>query len=283
MGREWKAALGELIGRARDELIIAAPYITAAGASFVTSRLSRTITEGGRVAILTDLSPMPICQGATDPGAVLAIAGGSLDSRVVHLPRLHAKVYIADRSAAIVTSGNLTQGGLQSNYEYGMLLSESGEVDAIRNDIVDYMNLGAGVARDRLAQYCEVADRVRSDFVRSQREISGAAQRRFRDALREAEDELVSLRLAEGAPHSIFARTILYLLKREGPLDTPRLHDCIRELHPDLCDDAIDRVIDGRHYGKKWKHAVRTAQQHLRERGFIMRQGRLWCLVANRP
>jgi hypothetical protein len=47
-----------------------------------------------------------------------------------------------------------------------------------------------------------------------------------------------------------------------------------------LCDDEVDRVIDGRHFGKKWKHAVRTAQQHLRRKGLIALEGELWRLRA---
>jgi hypothetical protein len=49
----------------------------------------------------------------------------------------------------------------------------------------------------------------------------------------------------------------------------------VQALHPDLCDDLVDRVIDGQHFGKKWKHAVRTAQQHLKRQGQIeLHEGR---------
>jgi len=54
-----------------------------------------------------------------------------------------------------------------------------------------------------------------------------------------------------------------------GPATAVELHTAVQKIHPDLCDDAVDRVIDGKHSGKKWKHAVRTAQQHLKKTGQI--------------
>jgi hypothetical protein len=86
-------------------------------------------------------------------------------------------------------------------------------------------------------------------------------------------------RLTEGAVHTIFAKTILYLLKLYGSLSTKQLHIMIESMHPDLCDNTIDRVIDGKRFGKKWKHAIRTAQQHLKEKGLIKLNDKLWILM----
>jgi hypothetical protein len=47
---------------------------------------------------------------------------------------LHAKTYIFDQNFAIVTSGNLTNGGLSHNYEYGVLVEEPDMVKVIRQD-----------------------------------------------------------------------------------------------------------------------------------------------------
>mgnify|MGYP001617338381 CR=1 FL=1 len=70
----------------------------------------------------------------------------------------------------------------------------------------------------------------------------------------------------------------LYLLQKHGPLTTTQLHPLIQNLHPDLCDDGIDRVIDGVHFGKRWKHMVRNAQQYLKRSGQIRFDGRCWSL-----
>ncbi len=57
---------------------------------------------------------------------------------------------------------------------------------------------------------------------------------------------------------------------------TIELHPLIQHIHPDLCDDSIDRVIEGVHFGKKWKHYVRNAQQALRRKGLIDFDGQRW-------
>ena len=57
---------------------------------------------------------------------------------------------------------------------------------------------------------------------------------------------------------------------------TEELHPLVQLLHPDLCDDSVDRVIDGEHFGKKWKHYVRNAQQYLKRHGEIRFDGSRW-------
>lgn len=38
--------------------------------------------------------------------------------------QLHAKIFIFDKKKSVVTSGNLTTGGLLNNYEYGLLIND---------------------------------------------------------------------------------------------------------------------------------------------------------------
>ena len=50
------------------------------------------------------------------------------------------KMYIFDNKQAIVTSGNLTYGGLNSNYEYGVLLTDKSNVENVTHDFYDIFN-----------------------------------------------------------------------------------------------------------------------------------------------
>jgi hypothetical protein len=84
-------------------------------------------------------------------------------------------------------------------------------------------------------------------------------------------DPIALLKLYKNFNHAIFSDTILYLLKKNGPLTTAELHPLIQSIHPDICDDSIDRVINGQHFGKKWKHQVRSVQQLLKRQGLIYR------------
>ena len=52
---------------------------------------------------------------------------------MIHLHRLHAKIYVAEFfSHAIVTSANLTRGGLDLNYEYGASFRDTEIVKVVR-------------------------------------------------------------------------------------------------------------------------------------------------------
>ncbi len=242
--------------------------------------MSPECRSSGCVTLITDLSPDAICQGATEPDAIDLVGQQVSSVSVRHLPKLHAKVYVADERTAIVTSGNMTAGGLKHNYEYGIQLCEPDIVASIRHDLTAYADLGAHVDRAQLVQYCEIARDVRLEYENGRRSVAAGVRRRFQSVLRRAEDELVRLRLAGGAMHTVFARTILFLLRTSGPLATVELHARVEAIHPDLCDNTIDRVIDGKRFGKKWKHAVRTAQQQLKKRGLIALREDRWYAIG---
>lgn len=278
LGRSWKENLALLLIGAESDVLISSPYVTQRGTEFVVKNASPHLRTVGRITLLTDLSPLNVAQGATSPEAIQTLMEAFPKATVRHLPRLHAKVYIADLKQAIVTSGNLTAGGLDFNYEYGLVLDHALIVKAIREDVTEYAGIGAIIGPDRIVAYRNVAEQTRSAFREQQRTVSKSARKVFEEALRNADDELIKLRVAEGPIHTVFGRTVLYLLRREGPLSTERLHPLVQEIHPDLCDDNVDRVIDGVRFGKKWKHAVRTAQQQLKRKGLIELRDGAWKL-----
>ena len=64
-------------------------------------------------------------KGASDIDAVCESA--RLGACVMSLPRLHAKVYIIDNRAALVTSANATHSGMRRNWECGIALTDERE------------------------------------------------------------------------------------------------------------------------------------------------------------
>lgn len=278
LSRDWTKEFEHFFQSVRTHLIISSPYVTAEGTQFVSANLSTQARDNATVRILTDLSPVNIYQGSTDPAALKSLSSVLPHFRLSHLPKLHAKVYVADNDCAIVTSANLTGGGLERNYEYGLKVQDRPLVQKIAQDIISYSELGAPITTDKLDGYCQIADRLRATYTKQQKSVVESIKREFERELLTAEDELIRFRLAGGAMHTVFAKTIRYLLRRYGPMATTELHPKIQAIHPDLCDDTIDRVIDGKHFGKKWKHAVRTAQQQLKKTGSIFLSGDRWKL-----
>lgn len=275
LAMQWSRDLGTLVSSVRASLCVCSPYVTEYGVQFLLSNLASAAKDSVQLTLLTDLSPLNVAQGATNPQAIRELAESIPCLRVTHLPRVHAKVFVQDSESAIVTSGNLTAGGLMTNYEYGVLISDRAFARVIEDDIHEYTTLGANVSRAAIEEYSEKSSRLRDLYSLQQNRLQLASPELQR-AIAEASDELIRLRLHGGAMHTVFAATIVFLLTKYGPLSTRDLHVRISELHPDLCDDTVDRVIDGKRFGKKWKHAVRSAQQHLKQQEKILLLEGLW-------
>ena len=230
------------------------------------------------VEIVTDLRPDSILAGILEVESLLAFAQSTPKLKVTYLPNLHAKVYVRDDKTAVITSANLTDGGLRRNFEYGVITTDPKTVAQIRNDMHDYAALGSIVLKDSLESMARIATELKGLRRKAENSIRQKFRRAFNQKLEEARTELLSLRAEGKTTHGIFADTILYLLARE-PMRTTEMHPMVQRLHPDLCDDNEDRVIKGVHFGKKWKHYVRNAQQHLKRQGLIAFDGSYWRLT----
>jgi len=276
----WQDTFERLVGSIEEYGLFVSPYITAKPMERVVQILQdRGVVSGVRLDVLTDLSVNNVLRGSTDPGALILLMDAIPRTRVTYLPRLHAKVYVADESEAIVTSGNLTESGLSLNYEYGVRITDPAFVRRIREDILAYRDLSNVVPRPEIEQLAQTASDLRDLSHRIEREARKTLRDEFRRRTSEAETELMEIRASGKTTNGIFADTIVYLLRKYGPMRTIELHPLIQQIHPDLCDDSIDRVIKGVHFGKKWKHYVRNAQQHLKQRGIIGFDGTRWYLI----
>lgn len=179
-----------------------------------------------------------------------------------------------------MTSGNLTVGGLVANFEYGVVIEDAATVQRIRGDVLEYASLGAVMDSATLSDVCAMSARLKALGALVAKEPATRAMAEMSRAIDDVRDRVLLARLSSGPIHTVFTRTIEYLLRTEGAMITEALHSRIEQIHPDLCDNSVDRVINGERFGKKWKHAVRTAQQMLKSRGRIqLRQG-MWSAVA---
>lgn len=277
--RERHNYLSELFQSVELDLTISSPYISNLGAEFLANNVTDKFKEAGTLRFLTDLSPKNIYQGATNPNSFRTLFNALNRVQIFHLPRLHAKVYISDEKSAMITSGNLTAGGIFRNFEYGVRVDDGRHVTSIKSDLLSFARLGAKIGFAEINHYCEISEEVSKLYREKERSVKNEAELKFRQAITNASDQLIRASLSGGALHTVFQRTILYLLKKNGRLPTTRLQLLVEEIHPDLCDNSVDRIIDGEHFGKKWKHAVRTAQQHLKKEGVIELVDGMWLLT----
>ena len=270
----------EHFGRSiRRQALLVAPFIAREPLERMSAILDRSNPPS--VNILTNLAVDSMLQGSIDVKAIASFCRRNTSATVRHLPGLHAKVYIADDHLAIITSGNLTNASLTRNYEYGVQITDAATVKQISRDLQQYGSLGSAVSVTELEQVAEISEvlRTRHDATINTARLS--ARKEFARQLEVARESLLQIRARPGeTTHAIFARTILYLL-RDNSLTTRQIHSSIAGIHPDLCDDSIDRVINGVNFGRKWKHMVRNAQVSLRRRGLIKLDNRQWSLIQD--
>ena len=274
----WTPTFDWLISEAQQSLILCAPYIGQGPCKRIADRIHAGVSETFTITILTDLSRDNVVSGATDAAAIADLVRSVSRANVHFLPSLHAKAYVADDRYAVVTSANLTDAGLSRNMEFGVLFADGDAVRATKHEILDYAALGTQIDLNFLDSLAYVAGELREMRRAAERSMRSTLRQAFEQKLREADVHILRARTGGLTAHAIFANAIRPLL-RSGPMTTTQIHEGIRRIHPDLCDDLEDRVIDGRHFGKKWKHSVRTAQVFLRRRGEIALEEGMWRLV----
>lgn len=124
--------LQELVLLARERLWLCSPYVT----DEALGKVFDALPEEPSVRIWTRISPSDWANGVSDPDALaafvasLAEAGRKVELGIVQ--RLHAKLYAADYTAALVGSSNLSAGGFDRNLELMVQLNGEHADVAIR-------------------------------------------------------------------------------------------------------------------------------------------------------
>ena len=124
-------SLGGVLGASAQRALVCSPYITSSG----VDHLFDVLPDHVGLELITRLSPSDWASGVSDPEAILTLlrlwhdGGNPTSLRVVQ--RLHAKLYSADDSRAILGSSNLSEGGFDHNVELVVELSGDSARDAV--------------------------------------------------------------------------------------------------------------------------------------------------------
>jgi phosphatidylserine/phosphatidylglycerophosphate/cardiolipin synthase-like enzyme len=280
LGSPWDSELAGLLGSSEEFLLLASPFITRVVTNWVGECLSKNASSRRlRIVCLTNLRIDSILAGSLELEGVAELGKAFPGFSLIHLPSLHAKVFVADYSSAIITSGNLTDGGLRRNCEYGVSIRTPELVREVRRDFEGYAHLGAPLSIEEIGDFATDLVGLRDTYQEQNRQLVRDAGANLKARIRKAEDRVLQFRARSNTNQAVFRKTILYLLAK-GSLRTSELHPLIQQIHPDLCDDSIDRVIDGVNFGKKWKHQVRSAQQALKREGRVAFDGERWSLLG---
>jgi hypothetical protein len=168
---------------------------------------------------------------------------------------------------------------LWGNVEYGVALTAEGIVKEVRSDFESYASLGAKISINDIEALSIQMEGPKVLYEKAEKSIRAQARHAFEERLQLTRLQLMRHRAKGKTTHAILSNTLRFLLAKR-PLRTEELQPLVQLLHPDLCDDSVDRVIGGVHFGKKWKHYVRNAQQYLKRNGEIRFDGARWHLVS---
>ena len=260
----WRQDLGRLVSGACRSVLVATPYIKHDEAAWLCAQLR----PGIEVVTLANVDARAVGASVLDIAALGHLAAYSPSARLFALPYLHAKVFIADERAAIVTSGNLTRSALDRNIEYGVLLEQGALVNRVRHDMRSFARLGTEVDVETISRLAPLEAELRSAHTELMRGAGRSARNRFDEAMSRARPAFAAAQVGDRSAHAVFGEAIQLILK-SGPKKTETMQQEVRALLPALCDDSECFFIKGVRYGKTWKRRFRHAQQHLKRKGVI--------------
>ena len=277
----WREELKAVASSARQSFIVVAPFIKDDAAEWLCGLLQPDV----RLLTLAHLNVRAVRTSALDVTALRRLAVASAASRLFSVPNLHAKVFIADDQAAIVTSGNLTSSALDRNREYGVLFHDKEAVQEIQAHILALTSIGSPVDLDVIDRLISVEAELRDAEDELAKSATTAAQQRFNAIVNRAHPMLVGTQVGSRSANAVFGEAIRYVLSNAplagAPQKTPAIAREVQRLLPDLCGDDEELVINGHRFGKRWKHRLRNAQQHLLKNGVLAYDSpsKLWWLA----
>lgn len=130
----WHNKFIDLVADSKESIKITSPFINKNICNDVISHKNKD----AKFELITNFKIRNIYTGSVDLDGLEHI----IENRglVKNHSLLHAKIYLFDDKNAIITSANLTKGGLYSNYEYGLFTDDTEIVSKIAHDFNSLSN-----------------------------------------------------------------------------------------------------------------------------------------------
>jgi hypothetical protein len=132
--------LCRMLEDAKFEIVIMSPWIKRQTWNRINGPLRKFSRKGGKLRVFMRGSESDYSLGLCDN---LHDEISALGGETILVALLHAKIYMADRKEAIVTSANLTRGGTEGNYEGGIWLGDPAVLKEICRFVDDIYQRGA--------------------------------------------------------------------------------------------------------------------------------------------
>lgn len=110
----WKNRFLDLISNSKKSIKITSPFVK----ENICDDILKVKQSNASFELVTSFKLMNIHSGSVDIEGLEKIINNN--GIVKNFSTLHAKIYLFDDKEVVITSGNLTNGGLLHNYEYGI-------------------------------------------------------------------------------------------------------------------------------------------------------------------
>lgn len=124
----WKEEFISLVESSEQSIKICSPFVKFK----VVEELYKHKNENTQFSLVTNFNLENFHKNVSDLGAMRYIL--DKNGEIKNYQRLHAKFYIFDNKSIIITSANLTEGGLTKNFEYGIFSDEKDIVNKVCED-----------------------------------------------------------------------------------------------------------------------------------------------------
>ncbi len=125
--------LCQMLETASFEVVVISPWIKRQTWNRIAAPLKKFFRRGGRLVVFMRGKDSDYSTGMSDD---IQDEVRRLGGELLFVRQLHAKIYMIDRKEAIVTSANLSQGGIDDNYEAGVWLNDP----RVMGDICAYVD-----------------------------------------------------------------------------------------------------------------------------------------------
>jgi hypothetical protein len=220
------------------------------------------------ICVLTNLSARNIVGNVTQPAALLKMYDIFKEMTISSLDKLHAKIYIIDEILAIITSANLTHGGLKSNFEYGVLIDDAKSIKTIKKDVLDYASLGYVFDKLFITKIYEESQKIESVQKKPDKDRDDSELRFLIEQEKKIDTFFAKRYENKETRHGIFVKTVMFFLQKHRQLTILELYALVKDIHPEMCDDSIEY-----HNEKRWKIEVRQALFFWKRKGGVLGHG----------
>lgn len=119
----------EMIASSQSEISLCAPFVK----TDIVNKVLQIKNKNVDISLITNSNLGAFASKGSDLEAIKSLLNHGYP--VYNYQNLHAKIYLFDSNKAIVTSANLTFGGLVCNYEYGILIeNDINSIGLMKND-----------------------------------------------------------------------------------------------------------------------------------------------------